>query len=76
MVAHLSRGIDVLTDRYYLSSFAYQGMSLDWDQTGVVTINTKRAQVSLDGIWRFIPAAEGTVTFLTVTLAFLIGLRF
>jgi dTMP kinase len=31
MVAHLSRGVDVLTDRYYLSSFAYQGMSLDWD---------------------------------------------
>jgi dTMP kinase len=31
IVARLSRGIDVLTDRYYLSSFAYQGMDLDWD---------------------------------------------
>ena len=28
IVAHLERGIDVLTDRYYLSSFAYQGMNL------------------------------------------------
>ena len=31
IVVHLKRGVDVLTDRYYLSSFAYQGMSLDWD---------------------------------------------
>jgi dTMP kinase len=30
IVAHLERGTDVLTDRYYLSSFAYQGMNLDW----------------------------------------------
>jgi dTMP kinase len=30
MLAHLERGTDVLTDRYYLSSFAYQGMNLDW----------------------------------------------
>jgi dTMP kinase len=28
---HLGRGVDVISDRYYLSSFAYQGMSLDWD---------------------------------------------
>ena len=28
---HLRQGIDVISDRYYLSSFAYQGMSLDWD---------------------------------------------
>jgi dTMP kinase len=28
---HLRRGVDVISDRYYLSSFAYQGMSLDWD---------------------------------------------
>ena len=28
---HLQRGVDVISDRYYLSSFAYQGMSLDWD---------------------------------------------
>jgi len=31
IVARLQRGIDVISDRYYLSSFAYQGMSLDWD---------------------------------------------
>jgi dTMP kinase len=28
---HLQQGIDVISDRYYLSSFAYQGMSLDWE---------------------------------------------
>jgi dTMP kinase len=28
---HLQRGVDVISDRYYLSSFAYQGMSLDWE---------------------------------------------
>jgi hypothetical protein len=35
------------------------GLALDWDKTSVKTLNTKRSQVSLDGIWRFIPAAEG-----------------
>ena len=35
------------------------GITLDWDKTSVKTVNAKRAQVSLDGIWRFIPAAEG-----------------
>ncbi len=36
------------------------GMALDWERTRVVTVNAKRAQASLDGIWRFISAAEGT----------------
>lgn len=31
IAAHLERGVHVLTDRYYLSSFAYQGMTLGWD---------------------------------------------
>ena len=31
IVAHLQAGSDVITDRYYVSSFAYQGMNLDWD---------------------------------------------
>lgn len=35
------------------------GLSLNWDKTSIVTVNAKRAQVSLNGIWRFIPAAEG-----------------
>lgn len=34
------------------------GISLDWDKTSVKAINTKRSQILLDGIWRFIPAAE------------------
>jgi beta-galactosidase len=34
------------------------GIELGWDNASVETINTKRAQVSLDGIWRFIPAVE------------------
>jgi beta-galactosidase len=36
------------------------GVTLNWDKTSIVTVNPKRSQVSLDGIWRFIPAAEGT----------------
>ncbi len=36
------------------------GMSLNWDQLSVETVNAKRTQASLDGIWRFIPAAEGS----------------
>lgn len=35
------------------------GMSTNWDETNVVTVNAKRSQVSLDGIWRFIPAVSG-----------------
>ncbi len=35
------------------------GVSLNWDKTSILTVNAKRAQVSLDGIWRFIPATEG-----------------
>jgi beta-galactosidase len=37
------------------------GMSLNWDNIRVETINRKRAQVSLDGVWRFIPAPDGAV---------------
>jgi beta-galactosidase len=35
------------------------GASLNWDKTSVTTVNAKRAQLSLAGIWRFIPATEG-----------------
>ena len=35
------------------------GLTLNWDKTSITTVNAKRAQVSLDGIWHFIPAAEG-----------------
>ena len=48
MVATTQLGDAVLPD----------GIALDWDKTSVKTVSAKRAQVSLDGIWRFIPAAE------------------
>jgi beta-galactosidase len=35
------------------------GVALNWDKTDVKTVNAKRAQVSLDGVWRFTPATEG-----------------
>src|SRR5579859_3685361 len=35
------------------------GTSLNWDTANIATVNAKRALVSLDGIWRFIPATEG-----------------
>ena len=35
------------------------GVSLDWDKASVKIVNAKRAEVSLDGIWQFIPAVEG-----------------
>jgi beta-galactosidase len=35
------------------------GMTLNWDKPSIVTVNARRSQVSLDGIWRFIPATEG-----------------
>lgn len=34
-------------------------MSLNWDKQSIVPLNEKRSQVSLDGIWRFIPAEDG-----------------
>ncbi len=36
------------------------GMSLNWEQTKIVRENTRRARISLDGIWRFAPAGEGS----------------
>lgn len=34
------------------------GMALDWDKANVVAVNAKRVQVSLNGVWRFIPAVK------------------
>ena len=36
------------------------GTSLNWDKTDVTTVNAKRAQMPLSGIWHFIPAVEGS----------------
>jgi beta-galactosidase len=35
------------------------GKSLNWDTTQVVALNAKRSHVSLDGIWRIMPARAG-----------------
>ena len=43
---HLRQGIDVISDRYYLSSFAYQGMSLDWDWIGHMHAHCIRPEVT------------------------------
>ena len=36
------------------------GVSLNWEKTTVTKVNSKRSQISLDGIWRFTPATQGT----------------
>lgn len=35
------------------------GMRTGWDETSIVVVNAKRSQLSLDGIWRFMPAVAG-----------------
>lgn len=35
------------------------GKSTNWGETNVVTVNAKRSEASLDGLWRFIPAPAG-----------------
>lgn len=35
------------------------GVSTNWRVTNIVTVNAKRSQVSLDGLWRFKPAIAG-----------------
>ena len=35
------------------------GTSLGWDKAKIVQVNERRSKISLDGIWRFIPATEG-----------------
>jgi beta-galactosidase len=35
------------------------GMSLNWDQTKIETVNAKRSRALLDGLWRFMPAVAG-----------------
>ena len=42
----LKRGVDVVSDRYYLSSFAYQGMTLDWDWIWQMHGNCIRPEVT------------------------------
>jgi beta-galactosidase len=36
------------------------GVNLDWEKASITTVNTKRAQINLNGIWRFAPASEGS----------------
>lgn len=37
------------------------GISLNWEHIKEETINSKRTKMSLDGIWRFIPAVKGVM---------------
>ena len=36
-----------------------KGVVPDWDKARVETVNAKRSHISLNGVWRFVPAAEG-----------------
>ncbi len=47
------------------------GTSLNWDKANIVTVNAKRSQISLDGIWRFIPATEGAAEPATLGWAYI-----
>ena len=47
IAAQLGRGIHVLTDRYYFSSLAYQGMSLDWQWIWDLHARCIRADLTL-----------------------------
>lgn len=38
------------------------GAQLDWDKSGIVQVNAKRIRMSLDGIWRFMPASDGALS--------------
>ncbi len=38
------------------------GMSLNWDQAKIETVNAKRSRAVLDGLWRFMPAVSGDTT--------------
>ncbi len=49
----------VMADSQSADAVLPAGMSLNWGKTSVVTVNTKRSRVSLDGIWRFTPAVAG-----------------
>jgi len=47
IVAHLRAGVDVIADRYHVSSFAYQGMNLDWDWLWVMHAHCIRPDVTI-----------------------------
>ena len=44
------------------------GIALDWDKTSIETVNARRAQISLDGNWRFVPGKEELTGFLNPAL--------
>lgn len=47
IVAHLRAGTHVITDRYYLSTFAYQGLTLDWEWLWQLHARALRADMIL-----------------------------
>lgn len=45
------------------------GTGLNWDKANIVAVNAKRAQISLDGVWRFMPVSEESAEFVQAACA-------
>jgi len=57
-IAELTVTPQIVAPTYLADAVLPADVELGWDKASVKTVNTRRAQVSLDGIWRFTPATE------------------